>query len=110
MKVYYNEIDGDCVAALHELMARDLFRLIRGRRPAVAMGEQVSGAAGYGWIDGVRFDLATYLGRADIQIVGIDWIKHDRHLGKIIVDLVIDHAADLPNREQEIFCVMGGRR
>lgn len=35
----------------------DFFRLIRARRPAVVMGEQVAGAPGYGWFDGVRADL-----------------------------------------------------
>ncbi|MGF6157798.1 DNA (cytosine-5)-methyltransferase 1 [Ensifer sp. KUDG1] len=35
----------------------DFYRLIRARRPAVVMGEQVAGAAGYGWFDGVRSDL-----------------------------------------------------
>lgn len=33
-------------------------RLIAARRPPVVFGEQVSGAAGYGWLDGVRSDLA----------------------------------------------------
>jgi DNA (cytosine-5)-methyltransferase 1 len=33
------------------------FRLIRARKPEVVMGEQVAGKAGYGWLDGVRFDL-----------------------------------------------------
>jgi DNA (cytosine-5)-methyltransferase 1 len=33
------------------------FRLIGAVRPPVVMGEQVAGAAGYGWLDGVRFDL-----------------------------------------------------
>jgi DNA (cytosine-5)-methyltransferase 1 len=32
-------------------------RLITAVRPPVVMGEQVAGAAGYGWLDGVRFDL-----------------------------------------------------
>lgn len=32
-------------------------RLISANRPPVVMGEQVSGAAGYGWLDGVRADL-----------------------------------------------------
>lgn len=32
-------------------------RLISALRPPVVMGEQVSGAAGYGWLDGVRADL-----------------------------------------------------
>ena len=36
----------------------DFYRLIRGRRPAVVVGEQVAGAIGYGWFDGVRADLA----------------------------------------------------
>lgn len=34
------------------------FRLIRACRPPVVMGEQVAGKAGYGWLDGVRADLA----------------------------------------------------
>ena len=33
------------------------FRLIKACRPAVVMGEQVAGKAGYGWFDGVRSDL-----------------------------------------------------
>ncbi|MBY5917325.1 DNA cytosine methyltransferase [Rhizobium leguminosarum] len=37
----------------------DLHRLIRARRPAVVMGEQVAGAAGYDWFDGVRADLES---------------------------------------------------
>jgi DNA (cytosine-5)-methyltransferase 1 len=32
-------------------------RLISAVRPLVVMGEQVAGAAGYGWLDGVRADL-----------------------------------------------------
>lgn len=36
----------------------DFFRLIRAGRPEVVVGEQVSGKAGYGWLDGVRADLA----------------------------------------------------
>lgn len=36
----------------------DLFRLWRAGRPAVGVGEQVAGKAGYGWFDGVRADLA----------------------------------------------------
>ena len=34
-------------------------RLIAACRPPVVMGEQVAGAAGYGWLDGVRADLAS---------------------------------------------------
>ena len=32
----------------------DFFRLIRDARPHVVVGEQVSGALGYGWLDGVH--------------------------------------------------------
>lgn len=35
----------------------DFHRLIRARRPAVVMGEQVAGKAGRGWFDGVSADL-----------------------------------------------------
>lgn len=35
----------------------DFHRLIRACRPAVVMGEQVAGKAGYGWFDGVCSDL-----------------------------------------------------
>lgn len=37
----------------------DLHRLISARRPVVVMGEQVAGAAGYDWFDGVSADLAV---------------------------------------------------
>lgn len=42
------------------------FRLIRARRPAVAMGEQVAAAVGKAWLDGVLADLEGigYAGRA----------------------------------------------
>lgn len=36
----------------------DFHRLIAAARPAVVVGEQVAGKAGYGWLDGVRADLA----------------------------------------------------
>ena len=44
------------------------FRLIRGCRPSVVMGEQVAGAAGYGWLDGVRSDLES----ENYAIEGVD--------------------------------------
>lgn len=53
----------------------DFFRLIRAVRPPVVMGEQVAGAAGYGWLDGVVADLATegYAGRGvDIPACAVD--------------------------------------
>ena len=44
----------------------DFFRLIRACRPPRVVGEQVAGAAGYGWFDGVQSDLETegYASRA----------------------------------------------
>ncbi|WP_421930091.1 DNA cytosine methyltransferase [Nitratireductor rhodophyticola] len=47
----------------------DFHRLISACRPAVVMGEQVAGKAGYGWFDGVRADLA----REDFTARGIDF-------------------------------------
>ena len=51
------------------------FRLIAAVRPPVVMGEQVAGAAGYGWLDGVRADLETegYASRGvDIPACAVD--------------------------------------
>ena len=51
------------------------FRLIRASRPPVVMGEQVAGAAGYGWFDGVAADLESedYASRAvDIPACSVD--------------------------------------
>jgi DNA (cytosine-5)-methyltransferase 1 len=53
----------------------DFHRLISAARPAVVMGEQTSGAAGYGWFDGVGASMASenYAGRAvDIPVCAID--------------------------------------
>ena len=53
----------------------DFFRLIRSFRPPVVVGEQVAGAPGYGWFDGVRADLESenYAGRAvDIPACAVD--------------------------------------
>ncbi|MBN7777747.1 DNA cytosine methyltransferase [Nitratireductor aquimarinus] len=47
----------------------DFHRLIGACRPAVVMGEQVAGKAGYGWFDGVRVDLA----REDFTARAIDF-------------------------------------
>ena len=50
-------------------------RLITAVRPPVVMGEQVAGAAGYGWLDGVRADLETegYASRGvDIPACAVD--------------------------------------
>lgn len=53
----------------------DLLRLARARRPAFLVGEQVAGKAGYGWLDGVRADLAGegYASRGvDIPACAVD--------------------------------------
>ena len=53
----------------------DFFRLIRTCRPPVVVGEQVAGAAGYGWFDGVSADLEGegYASRAvDIPACAVD--------------------------------------
>ena len=53
----------------------DFFRLIRACRPPVVVGEQVAGAAGYGWFDGVSADLEGegYASRAvDIPACAVD--------------------------------------
>lgn len=59
----------------------DFYRLIRAGRPPVVMGEQVAGAAGYGWLDGVRADLALegYASRGvDIPALAVD-APHERN-------------------------------
>ena len=53
----------------------DFFRLIRDARPHVVVGEQVSGALGYGWLDGVRTDLegeGYACGAVDIPACAVD--------------------------------------
>jgi DNA (cytosine-5)-methyltransferase 1 len=53
----------------------DFLRLIAACRPPLVMGEQVAGAAGYGWLDGVLADLADegYAGRGvDIPACAVD--------------------------------------
>ena len=59
----------------------DFHRLIRACRPPVVMGEQVAGAAGYGWFDGVRADLEGegYAARAvDFPACSVD-APHQRN-------------------------------
>ena len=53
----------------------EFFRLIAARRPSLVMGEQVAGAAGYAWFDGIAADLegANYAcGAADIPACAVD--------------------------------------
>lgn len=67
----------------------DVLRLLTARRPIVVLGEQVAGAAGYRWFDGVASDLDReyYESRAvDIPLQCVDapcirqrlfWLAHD---------------------------------
>ena len=67
----------------------DLYRLVSACRPPVVMGEQVAGAAGYGWFDGVRADLARedYASRAvDIPACAVDGPHQRNRLYWIAVD------------------------
>lgn len=53
----------------------DILRLVGACRPSVLVGEQVAGKAGYGWLDGVRADLAgeRYASRGvDIPACAVD--------------------------------------
>lgn len=59
----------------HRHLWPDFFRLIDARRPPVVVGEQVAGALGYGWFDGVAADLgsANYASRTvDIPAAAMD--------------------------------------
>ena len=59
----------------------DVYRLARSVRPLVLMGEQVAGAAGYDWFDGVRADMAreAYASRSiDFPACAVD-APHQRN-------------------------------
>lgn len=67
-------------------------RLVRACRPAVVMGEQVAGKAGYGWFDGVSADLAreNYASRyVDIPACAVD-APHIRSRGYWIARSLAD--------------------
>lgn len=76
----------------------DFHRLISAVRPAVVMGEQVAGKAGYGWFDGVRADLAGegYAGRAvDFPACSVD-APHQRNR---LYWIAMEHTASLGRGE-----------
>jgi DNA (cytosine-5)-methyltransferase 1 len=76
----------------------DFHRLIRACRPPVVVGEQVAGSAGYGWLDGVRADLAgeNYASRGvDIPACAVD-APHQRNR---LYWVAMEHAARLGRRE-----------
>ena len=81
----------------------DFFRLIRVRRPAVVMGEQVAGKAGYGWLDGVLADLAgeDYAGRGvDIPACAVDapHIRQRIYWAAVASGVGLAHAGCEPRR------------
>lgn len=77
----------------------DFHRLIRAGRPAVIMGEQVAGKAGYGWFDGVRSDQAGegYAGRAvDFPACSVD-APHQRNR---LYWIAVEHAESVGRGER----------
>ena len=84
------------------------FRLIAAVRPPVVMGEQVAGASGYGWLDGVRSDLEAegYASRGvDIPACAVD-APHIRSRLYWVASDVADAARELPHGSRR----EGGRR
>lgn len=78
----------------------DFFRLIRAKRPPVIMGEQVAGAPGYGWFDGVRADLAgeDFASRVcDIPACSVD----APHIRQRLWWVAVEHASS-DGREQGV--------
>jgi DNA (cytosine-5)-methyltransferase 1 len=76
-------------------------RLITAVRPPVVMGEQVAGAAGYGWLDGVRADLEreNYASRGvDIPACAVDAPHIRSRLYWVASDLVNADDAGLERR------------
>ena len=73
-------------------------RLITAVRPPIVMGEQVAGAAGYGWLDGVRADLERegYASRGvDIPACSVDAPHIRQRLYWVALDM-----ADAPDNGQ----------
>ena len=76
----------------------DFHRLISARRPPTIMGEQVAGAPGYGWFDGVRADLEGegYASRAvDFPACSVD-APHQRNR---LYWIAVEHASSERRRE-----------
>jgi len=88
----------------------DLFRLIRARRPAVFMGEQVAAAVGKNWLDGVLADVEgiDYAGRAVVVPACAVDAPHRRDRLWIVADR---RGPGLAQRERErgVLREVGGR-
>lgn len=84
-------------------------RLIRARRPAVWMGEQVAAAVGKDWLDGVLADLEgiDYAGRAAVVPACAVGAPHRRDRLWIVADR---SGQGLAKRERErgVLCPVGG--
>lgn len=90
-----------------------LFRLIRAGRPAEVMGEQVAGAAGYGWLDGVRADLASegFTSRTvDIPACAVDAPHQRNRLFWVAVDDSDHEQSSLRNAEQSGWATLESKR
>ena len=80
-------------------------RLIAACRPPVVFGEQVSGAAGYGWLDGVRSDLAGegYACEAyDIPACAVDAPHIRNRLYWVASDMADADSATVQRRRREL--------
>ena len=69
-------------------------RLISAVRPPVVLGEQVAGAAGYGWLDGVRADLERegYASRgADLPALAVNAPHIRQRLYWVALDMADAH-------------------
>lgn len=81
----------------------DFFRLIRSCRPQVIMGEQVAGAAGYSWLDGVRFDLEG----EDYSCEGVDipaCSANAPHIRQRLFWISVDNAESVGQEYREPRC------
>jgi len=80
-------------------------RLIAAVRPPVVMGEQVSGAAGYGWLDGVRSDLEgeNYACRGvDIPACAVDAPHIRQRLYWVAMDMADASSGGWPQGVQQV--------
>ncbi|WP_299753416.1 DNA cytosine methyltransferase [Devosia sp.] len=87
----------------------DFHRLISACRPPVVVGEQVAGKAGYGWLDGVRSDLAGegYASRGvDIPACAVD-APHQRN--RLYWVAVVDAESERWGEGRPEHVVRGGR-
>ena len=79
-------------------------RLISAVRPPVVLGEQVAGAAGYGWLDGVRADLERegYASRgADLPALAVNAPHIRQRLYWVALDMADAQSIGRKERERQ---------